>query len=164
MRLFFQVATVSGLAALSACGGGSAEVTGTAGGITFGETEFVYFGGPYVIISQVEAECDEFAWVERNYEVGQSPTETDVAALQFAYSGETLVEGAQAIAVDASVAATVLNVKDVVFSYERAEAGFITMDEVIEDESASGTFEGLTFEDGTLNGSFTAEWCRNLKD
>ncbi|MFZ5482210.1 MAG: hypothetical protein ACOZNI_35945 [Myxococcota bacterium] len=151
------------LIALPACGGASAEVTGSAIGITWGESRWVYYGGPFLAISNAEVDCEGVAWVERNYEAGQAPTDDDVQILQFAFA-EDMRDGTFSIGLDASVAATVLEVKDGALTFERAEGGVLTVEAIEEDTSADGTFDGVLFESGTLSGSFTAEWCRNLKE
>ena len=50
-----------------------------------------------------------------------------------------------------------------VFHEYNATAGTLVVDSVEADETATGSFEDLAFEDGTLSGSFTAEHCVNLK-
>lgn len=162
MRL--SVSTLA-LLGLSACAGAGAEVSGSAGGVSFDKTPYVYFGGPYIVISMEEIECIDLSFVNRSYEEGVAPTTMDLAMLQFASNSDTDGFEAQrySIDVDASFSSTVVRVLDDAPTYTRASGGLLIIDEVTDDD-ASGTFESVVFEDGTLSGSFTAEWCRNLRD
>lgn len=165
------VGTTSGLVALAAClgllggcGGASADVTGSAGGVDFGRTKYVFFGGPFVIVSMEEVECEGLDFVRRNYEIGQAPTEAETQMLQFSYAdADTIPEGIAFVDINASVSASVLSVTGGAFFETIASGGQLTIESVEADESASGVFEGIFFEDGTLDGSFDAVWCRNLK-
>lgn len=147
----------------SGCGGPHAEVSGTVLDVGFGETTSVFFGGPYLVISNLDADCMDVAFVARNYEEGEAPTTIDTQVLQFAWSGDEIVEGRSTVDVGASVSATVVSVIDGALRFDHASNGVITVDSATEDE-VTGSFETVTFEDGTLNGTFTAEWCRNLRD
>lgn len=151
------------LLALSACGGPSAEVTGSAIGVSWGETSHVFYGGPFLVISNSEIDCEGVSWVKRNYEEGQAPTDDDVQILQFAFATDDLKVGSYSVAIDASVSSTVLEVKEGTFTFERAGTGFLYVDDVADEATAEGSFEGVVFDSGTLDGTYTAEWCRNLK-
>ncbi|MDP2305975.1 MAG: hypothetical protein Q8P18_08100 [Pseudomonadota bacterium] len=158
---------VAGLACIglfAGCGGASADVTGSAGGVDFGRTKYVFFGGPFVIVSMLEVECEGLDFVRRNYEIGQAPTDAETQLLQFSYEPATIPEGVVAIAQDATVSASVLEITGGAFFESIATAGQITIESIQDELSASGVFEGVLFEDGTLDGSFDAAWCRNLKD
>ena len=48
--------------------------------------------------------------------------------------------------------------------YDRATAGAIAVDTLVDEQSVTGSFEGVTFADGSITGEFSAEWCRNLRD
>jgi len=148
---------------LSACGGG-AEMSGTALGIPFGDTRYVFFGGPFIAISNIEMDCEQLSFVRSNYEVGQAPTDDDTQLLQFGFTQTAEVsEGQKAIAVTASVSAAVVKVVDGAFDFAYADGGVLDVESVSEDE-VEGNFEGVAFDDGSLNGTFKASWCRNLKD
>lgn len=151
------------LLGLLGCGGSVADVEGTALGITFGKTHHVYFGGPLLVISAFESECEDLAFVRETYEVGQVPTEADVALLQFAFAAE-MSEGTNPVDLGASVNAAVVHGGGGAFEFEYAEGGVLDIDHLEAESVAEGSFEGVAFPSGTLNGSFTAEWCRNLKD
>ena len=158
---------------LAGCGGPGAEVTGTVLEASFSDTDYVYFGEPYIVISEVQVDCDELSWVRRNYEEGVAPTESDAQMLQFAFADDDdaetpniVKEGRFPIDVAASVEATVVLVSGAAMatgSPARATGGVLEIT-VAEDESTvEGSFETVTFDTGTLSGTFTAEWCRNLK-
>ncbi len=164
MRGFFGLVALSLVGGVvSGCGGANADVEGTVGAIQFGETRYVYFGGPFLVISMTEIDCEGLDFVRRNYEVGQAPTEDEIQALQFSYVADAIPEGFAPVAPDATVSASVFSVSGATFYESIASAGSITIDSVSEESTASGVFEGLAFDDGTLNGGFDAEWCRNLK-
>jgi hypothetical protein len=152
-----------GGALLGGCGGVSADVTGSAGGVDFDRTTQVYFGGPFIIVSMADVECDELDFVRRNYEVGSAPTEKETALLQFSYDEDVMAEGPAPVDISASVSASVLKISGGAFFETIAEGGLLTLDTYEDEQAASGSFEGLLFEDGTLDGTFDATWCRNLK-
>jgi hypothetical protein len=147
---------------LAACGGAS-EVSGTVLGITFEKTRFVYFGGPFVAMSNIETDCEALSFVRSSYEVGNSPTDADVELLQFDFASGAVEEGQKSIGVTASVNAAVVKVSGGAFDFAYADGGVINV-EAVSDDRVEGTFEGVAFDDGTLDGDFDAEWCRNLKD
>lgn len=150
---------------LAGCGGGDASVSGTVLGIAFGDTKYVFMGGPYITISNIEVECEQLAFVQRSYEEGQQATTDEMQLLQFAYATDLVTEGNNAIDVSASVSSIVVKSNDANFEFTRAESGSINVESFTENEEASGTFDSVTFQDGgVLTGTFSAEWCRNLRD
>ncbi len=157
------------LLVLVGCGGASSEISGSAGGVDFEDTRFVYFGGPYVVISTIEVECLDLAWVARNYEEGVAPTDLDTALVQFAFADNPdadldMLEGRHAVAPDAGVTSTVVSVVNGAATFTTATAGLFTVDTLDEEDLAEGVLEAVTFEDGgSVSGSYTAEWCRNLR-
>lgn len=158
-------AALAPLLLLAACGGGHAEVEGTVLGIPFGSTNFVFFGGPFIAISNIEVDCEDLVFVRHSYESGSQPTTTDMQLLQFAYQTETVEEGNRSIDIGASVSATVVKAGEGGFEFSYAESGSINVDSFVDQEEAVGTFESVTFQDGgTLSGEFSAIWCRNLRD
>lgn len=152
------------LPTLVGCGGASAQVEGTAGGIAWGDSTWVYAGARYIVISAIEVECRDVDWVESNYDEGVAPTTIDVSLLQFAFpSSESIATGRSAVSPGSQAEATIVNLTGDVFHEYPASAGTLDVDSVEEDSSVTGSFDSVTFEDGTLSGSFTAEWCVNLK-
>ncbi|MDP2313914.1 MAG: hypothetical protein Q8P41_13490 [Pseudomonadota bacterium] len=165
MRGFFGMVGMGlGAALLTSCGGTGADVTGSAGGVNFGKTKQVYFGGPFIVIAITEVDCEGLDFTRRNYEVGQVPTDFDVQLVQFAFEADNVAEGVFPVKIDAAVSATVVNVTGGAFFEAIATGGLLTVESVEADQSATGVFEGVLFDDGTLDGEFDATWCRNLKD
>lgn len=151
--------------ALSGCAASTADVTGSAGGVTFGSTTHVYFGGPFVIISMLEVSCEQLDFVRRNYEVGQAPTDAETKMLQFSYDTDAVTAGKIPVSIDAAVSASVVDVSaSGAFTEVVAVSGELNVESVETDDFASGTFTAVTFDDGgVLDGTFDAVWCRNLK-
>jgi hypothetical protein len=134
-------------------------------GIAFGQTRYVFFGGPFVAVSNVEVDCEELAFVRQSYEQGSQPTTDEMQLLQFAYASGAVEEGNRSIDISASVNATVVKSGEGGFEFTRAQSGTIQVDALVEEESAEGTFDTVTFDDGgSVSGEFSAVWCRNLRD
>ncbi len=152
--------------AATGCGGSSADVTGTALGIDFSNIQAVFFGGPYIVLTTTEGiDCEGVAFVRTSYEEGVAPTTDAVELLQFTWVSSDVAEGEKSIAeTDAEVTSLVLATDGTQMDFDRATAGAITIDSVNDQHSASGSFDSVTFADGTVSGKFTAEWCRNLRD
>lgn len=151
---------------LAGCGASSADVTGTALGIDFSNVKAVYFGGPYVVLTTTDdIDCEAIAFVRTTYEEGVAPTTDAVEFVQFTYVSTDVVEGTKSIAqTDAEVTSLVLATDGTQMDFDRATAGAITIDSINDETSASGSFDSVTFADGSVSGDFTAEWCRNLRD
>jgi hypothetical protein len=143
--------------------GSSADVSGSAGGIRFGATAYAFFGGPFVVISMRDVACDELGWIAREYHAGTAPTSRDTELLQLAYMAtDTVTTGRSPVSPVQTVSATVVRVEAGRFSGITADGGLLEIEEVVDANHASGTFEGLAFPDGVLSGSFHATWCSGL--
>lgn len=150
----------------SGCASETADITGTAGGVAWSTTTSVYFGARYVVISQLDLGCDGVDFVTRNYDEGVAPTDRDTQVLQFAFSGDDVVKGKFAVDVGGEVQSSIVEIHDGNFTESLAKGGTFTVDEVTAETSASGSFDAVTFDGdapGTVTGTFTAAWCRNLK-
>lgn len=163
VRLAAAAALTAGLAG---CGGPSAEVTGTVLGIDFAAVQHVYFGGPYLVLTTTEdVDCESMSFVRQTYEEGVAPTTEPIELVQFTYVSGAIAAGDKSIALtDAEVTSLVLATDGEQMDFDRATAGVLSIDELNDEKSAIGTFDGVTFADGSVSGSFTAEWCRNLRD
>lgn len=157
--LLFSSVLISGLAA---CTQPEAQIDGSVAGIQFNDTEHVFFGGEYLVVGASDIECMDLAFIEEVYDISEPPTDGSVQLLQLAWIAGDMTTGSVPVGISASVEATVLQVTDGTFEVNtRAEAGTVNV-ESFDDAWALGSFDGLTFEDGSLSGSFTAEYCRNL--
>lgn len=150
---------------LSACGGGSADVSGTVNEIAFGSSKFVYFGGPFVAVSNVKVDCEQLAFVRQSYESGSQPTTDEMQLVQFSYDAGSVAAGNASISISGPVKAMVVKSDETHFEFTTAESGSINVEDYEDEQTATGTFTAVTFEDGgVLDGDFDAEWCRNLRD
>lgn len=148
------------------CGGPSADVTGTVLGIDFAAVQHVYFGGPYLVLTTTEdVDCESMSFIRQTYEEGVAPTTEPIELVQFTWVSGAIATGDKSIAMtDAEVTSLVLATDGEQLDFDRATAGTISLDALNDEKSASGSFDGVTYTDGSLSGSFTAEWCRNLRD
>ncbi len=151
---------------LTGCGGSSADATGTVLGIDFSNIQTVFFGGPYIVMVTTEdTDCEGVAFTRTTYQEDVAPTTDAVEMLQFTYVSGAVSEGVKSIAeTDAEVTSLVLATDGTQVDFERATAGAITIDTLVDEKSATGSFDAVTFTDGSVSGEFTAEWCRNLRD
>ena len=155
---------ISGLAALSGCSSYTAAVSGSASGLSIGTTSYVFFGGPFVVITPDEVDCMDLAWVRPSYQEGSLPTDQDMDILQFSYTSGQLSTGQKSIGLGASVTSTIVHISGESLEQARATGGVINVDSIEEETTAIGSFEGVTYDDGTLDGTFEAQWCINLKE
>lgn len=154
-----------GLLGLMACkDGAEATVEGTAMGITIGETPYVFVGGGFVVISTTDVDCMDLSFVRTSYQEGTSPTETDVKFLQVAFTAGDVTEGQKSVGLGASVTSTLVQVNNGTLTQDRATSGSFTVDTLEEEGPATGSFQDLAFADGSLSGTFVADWCINMKD
>ena len=124
-----------------------------------------FWGGPYVIITDSEMECDDVSWVQDRYnEDGETiGTDDTFKALQFTYSSQEVKDGPVSIAVRDSGATGWF------ISSDRGDAEVwqattgnidITLDKK---DRAEGEFEVGFGDSGSLEGTFLIENCVNLK-
>jgi hypothetical protein len=156
------IPTLVSLLALG-CGGSWATVEGEVAGRSFGDINTVMFGGPFLIIADVDLECIDVAWVTRHYNQGEAVTDYDFQLLQFAFSDPYVYEGVFNLAGEASVNSKFIMQADEAFAEYRGREGNLQIDRLETDSLAVGLFD-VGFDEGQLSGEFEAEWCRNLKD
>jgi len=106
----------------------------------------------------------DLAWVRPSYQEGSQPTDQDMDILQFSYTSGNLSTGQKSIGLGASVTSTIVHISGESLEQARATGGVINVDSIEEDAMAIGSFEGVTYDDGTLDGTFEAQWCINLKE
>jgi hypothetical protein len=138
------------------------EATGSVAGSEL-NIQTAWWGGPFVLLSNAELDCKDLAWVERVYSVGEAPTDTDLVALQITFNDSEVVEGVYDVTGEAPVSGRFLEIASGAFAEYRARTGTVELVELSGNGDASGTF-ALSFDDGSLEGSFVAEECSNLKD
>ncbi|MBN1337112.1 MAG: hypothetical protein JXB39_14225 [Deltaproteobacteria bacterium] len=151
------------LLALSACGGAGANLEGSVGGIDFEDVNVVFFGGPFIFFSNVTWSCLDVYWVSRTYNEGSEVADgRDFSAIQFAYSDPEVAEGLWNVAGEAAVSSAFLSQQGGALRVWEGRGGSLDVVSV-DDDFVDGSFN-ITFEAGAVSGTFTAEWCRNLKD
>jgi hypothetical protein len=127
------------------------------------DIQTAYWGGPFVLLTNAELECKDLAWVERVYTIGEAPTETDLVALQITFNDSDVTLGVYDVTGQAPVGGRFLSIVGGGFTEYPARIGNVEIIDLESGGDASGTFD-LTFDDGSLTGSFEAENCSNLKD
>lgn len=147
------------------CGGGTfAEISGTVEGIKVNPNAY-FFGGPFLVFTDYEAECLDMAWVKRGSSFAsgaEPPTDYNQNALLFTYSEDKIVAENISVAGESLVTAHVISVQGGNLAVYEAADGFIDVTELTKQDHAIGEFD-LTFENGSLKGSFEVESCNNLK-
>jgi hypothetical protein len=150
------------LLALSACGAG-ADLEGTVGTFDLDDVNTAFFGGPFIFMSDVTWDCLDLAWVSRTYDEGGAAGDgRDFNAVQFAYSGSEVEAGTWNVAGEAAVSAAFLHQASEAFSAWDGRGGNLVVD-ALDADWAEGSLDAVRFEAGQLDGTFTVEWCRNLK-
>ncbi|MFH1469344.1 MAG: hypothetical protein ABIO70_33475 [Pseudomonadota bacterium] len=158
----FAIPTLLSLLSIG-CAGSTATVDGTVAGQSFGDINTVMYGGPFVIIADVDLECIDVAWITRHYEQGEAVTDFDFQLLQFAFSDPNVTEGVFNLAGEASVTGKFIYQKSGALAEFRGREGTLQVEALEQDKAAIGLFD-LGFDEGSFTGDFDAEWCRNLKD
>jgi hypothetical protein len=148
---------------LAACAPSGADVTGDVAGVGFSSPQTVMAGGPFIVMVNDILDCVDLSWVSRSYQSSSSPMESDFTALQLTFEGSEILEGPFSVAGEAQVSSTFLVNADGVFTPHRGIGGTVEITSTSTSGSTEGSFN-LVFDEGSLQGTFTAENCRNLKD
>ena len=109
-------------------------------------------------------DCIDIAWVHKVYTDGQSPDDSlDFVALQLTYQAEAPSTGTFSVAGNATVGAQgLINTKGT-FTLEKGRDGTLTVTDVDPNGAyVTGSLDTISFTTGTLSGTFTTEYCRNL--
>lgn len=151
---------------LVGCDGGPyATTSGFIGETEFNDPVTVFHSDEFIVIFDREIDCLDLAWVEANYQPGQSPVDNlDFVGLQFYFKDELDI-GTYSVAGDAPVDSFGYSNIGGLFETYRASEGTITIESLgpARDDPTIGNF-GVTFKDGSkLAGEFETEWCRNLR-
>lgn len=161
LALFTLIAAL-GTGPVGCGGGGMAEVTGTVGGYSLNANSW-YWGGPFLVLASRDYDCIDMSWVKRTWVGGdEAPVSADVTALQFTYNEGDVVTGTYSVEGAAPVKADLLVVEAGALQVFDARTGALVLEDLEDEGIATGSFD-LGFDDGTLSGSFEAEYCNNLK-
>lgn len=155
------LATAAALS-LSACKAPEATITGSVDGHELGSAATVVFGECFIAIAADPIDCLNMYWVSRHYSQGEAVTDFNFQALQFAYDDPQVTTGIFNVAGEAAVSSKFLVQEDMAFSQYLARGGDLTVDYVDEDW-VEGSFS-IQFDEGSFEGDFVAQYCRNLKD
>ena len=147
-----------------------ADVTGSVDGNKLGAGT-AYWGGPVLLFTDSEMECDELSWVSysksgNGYDDGDNiGTDDDFMALQFTYESAALQDGKLSIVgMPPSPAFAYFLVNEGgTLNMFKAGSGNIEL-ETDEKNRVSGNFDIDFGNDGTLSGNFMVENCVNLKE
>jgi hypothetical protein len=122
----------------------------------------VFHGGPYILLFDREIDCMDTAFVAKSYIDGSAPTDVEFVALQFQTDAEAFVAGVGSVEGDAPIAAYGL-INEGGFELERGREGTLTITDVDEDYAwIEGSFE-IAFTEGSVEGTFDSEYCRNMQ-
>lgn len=150
------------LASLIACSGkGETTASGSVGGREL-NVDAAFWGGPFVVLSDLPSDCLEMGWVSRYYQEEEPPMEDDMVALQFTLNGDELVEGIYDVAGEAALTVRFLAIEDGAFTIEKGRSGQLVVDEITGGDVLRGTYD-ITFDTGQVSGDLEIEWCTNLK-
>ncbi len=153
---------------LASCGPEPTIIDGSIDGHDFSAPLTAYFGGRYIFFSNVDLDCMGVHWVHHTYTPGQDPAEQDLLAIQFTFGmGSEVAAGYYNLDDRAQVDASALVIEGGAFQEFRVDEGELTIDELEDRELATGSFDLSRFYDtdeGSLSGTFSAEWCVNLPD
>ena len=146
------------------------DVTGAVDGNKLG-TGTAYWGGPVLLFTDSEMECDELSWVSyskygNGYEDGEDiGTDENFTALQFTYESAALQDGKLSIVgMPPSPAFAYFFVSDGgTINMFKANSGSIEI-ETDKKNRVGGTFDIDFGSDGSLSGDFMVENCVNLKE
>ncbi len=139
-------------------------IDGDVAGFDIGSVGTMFWGGKYLFFADEELDCVDLAWVHHTYSSGVDPVGEDVTGLQFTFLDDPeAYTGFFSIGADAPISAKLLAVEGGAFTEFRGRSGTLTIDELEASDLASGTFE-VDFDDGTLSGTWEADYCVNLPD
>lgn len=138
-------------------------VDGAVDGFDINEAGTIFFGGPFILVTDEVLECRDMAWVQRTYDVSAAPTDFDFVGLQFTYDEDDVSTGNYSVAGEAAVYAKALVVSGGVFTEYRSNGGELVLTGLESNTLATGSFN-VTFDEGSFSTElFEAEWCVNME-
>ena len=154
------------LLGLVACTGAEFSIEGSVNDSTFTPVT-AFWGGPFIAFVDTEVDCQDMFWLQRiNLEGEEPPTDKDLKALQITYNNEegNIVTGTYTVGGEAPIKSEFLGIAGEEFTVDRALEGVLELDEKVDEESISGSFN-FTFASGSLEGTFSdVTWCMNIRD
>lgn len=149
---------------LAGCGTNmEATITGQVDGLSI-NTVTAYWGGPFIVFTNREMSCEDFAWVQKTTLDGDEPlTDYDVTALQITFNDTEVVTGTYDLSGQAPVKAEVIDITNSAMAVYKASAGNLLIEDLEEEGDAVGSFSFTYEEGGVLTGDFVLPWCNNLK-
>ena len=138
-------------------------VDGAVDGFNINEAGSIFFGGPFIVVTDVALDCRDMAWVQRTYDVAAAPTDFDFVGLQFTYDEDDVSTGNYSVAGEAAVYAKALVVSGGVYTEYRSNGGELVVSELAPSSLVTGSFN-VTFDEGSFGTElFEAEWCLNME-
>ncbi len=139
-------------------------IDGSVAGFDMPTVATMNWGGKYLFFADEELDCVDLAWVHHTYSSGVDPAGQDLIGLQFTFLDDPeAYTGFFSIGADAPISAKLLAIEGGAFTEFRGREGTLTIDELEAEGVASGSFE-VTFDDGTLSGTWETDYCVNLPD
>ncbi len=141
------------------------DVSGNVDGKSL-NAQSAFWGGPYLIITDLEADCVDMAWVLPEYAEESThngvDTEESFHALQVTYESKVKDGKVNVSISDSPALAWFLIVEGGEAQAYQASSGHIEL-EIDKKERAAGDFSFDFRDDGSLKGEFRIENCNNLK-
>lgn len=144
-----------------------ARMAGSVDGLSF-DIATAYWGGPFIVFTGDELDCEDFAFVSKFNEDGDEPlVDFDISIFQITYNDSEVAAGNYNFGGEAPVTAEYIEISGGAMSVYRATEGTLEVEGAELEDLASGTF-AVSFEEngedmGALTGDFTLPWCTNLK-
>lgn len=144
-----------------------ARIAGAVDGLSVNPVT-AYWGGPFIVFTGDELDCDEFSFITKFNEDGDEPlVDFDIRVLQITYNDSNVVAGSYDFSGESPVTAEVIDISGGAMSVYRATEGSLVVEGAEPEGQISGDF-GVAFEEngedqGALTGDFTLPWCTNLK-
>ena len=162
-RLVGPILLGATLATAAGCSGAAGTVVdGTVSGTSL-SVKTAYWGGPFIVFTDRKLDCRDLAWVARGYTPNESPVGFDMVTMQVTFNNSDVAVGPYNVTGDAPVTVSWLTTESGAFNQEKARTGYVNVDDITGKEHAVGDFD-LTFDDGSVEGSFDLAYCSNLKD
>lgn len=146
-----------------ACGSYDMEITAT--GFDFVPTT-AFYGAAYITFIEEEVTCDKMWWVTTtNLDQEEAPTSDLLNVFQITYNStdKEVLEGSFSVGGQSPVKGEYIVLDGEKQTVRRATEGILEVDEVVANESVSGSFN-FNLPDASIQGTFAEiPWCINMK-